>query len=111
VDDALKPQFDQTIASCGRNFETKVEADRTNIGNRAVLAAGQLEVFQKNDMGIRTGLDAIPEGDGDGMWTGLKYSPATCGKRTQRHPAGLRTEGKPPASMPTPKKPLYGIGS
>src|SRR5882724_8577934 len=112
VDDALKPQFDQTIARLRQKFRDEVEADPNEYGNRLFLAAGQLEVFQKNDMGIRTGLDAILRGMVTGMWTAFEVLASDLWEAAlNAHPAGLaELKGKPPASMPTPKKPFTVLG-
>src|SRR5688572_28080537 len=67
MDDARMPEFDEAMARRRQKFQEEVEANPNEFGERMFLAAGQLEVFQKNNVGIRTGLGAVLRGIVTGM--------------------------------------------
>lgn len=112
MDDARKPQFDQAMARLRQKFRDEVEADPNEYGNRLFLAAGELEMYQKNDVGIRTGLGAVLRGMVTGMWTAFEVLASDLWETALNvHPAGLvELKGKRPDSMPTPKKSVSALG-
>lgn len=112
MDDARMPEFDQALARLRQKFQDEVEANPNEFGKGMFLAMGQLEVYQKNNAGIRAGLGAVLRGMVTGTWTAFEVLASDLWESAlNAHPAGLaELKGKRPDSMPTPKKPFSALG-
>lgn len=112
-DDPLKPEFDKALARLRQKFLNEVEAIPTEFGERMFLAAGQLELFQKNNVQIREGLAAVLGGMVTGMWTALEVLASDLWETALNiHPAGLaELKGSVPNSMRASKKPFTALAS
>jgi hypothetical protein len=112
MDDAQMPEFDQALARLRQKFQDEVEANPNEYGERMFRAMGQLEVFQKNNAAIRTGLGAVLRGMVSGMWTAFEILASDLWETAlNAHPAGLaELKGKRTDSTPPPKKPFSALG-
>ncbi len=112
-DDPLKPEFDKALMRLRQKLLDEVEANPKEFGERMFLAAGQLEIFQKNNVQIRDGLGVVLRGMVTGMWTALEVLAGDLWETAlNSRPAGLaELKGGVPKSMRASKKPFVALAS
>jgi hypothetical protein len=112
-DDPLTPEFEKAMVRLRQKFSDEVEANPTAFGERMFLAAGQLEVFQKNNAQIREGLAAVLRGMVTGMWTAFEVLASDLWETALNiYPAELaQLKGSVPASMRKSRKSFSALAT